>query len=99
VPRSQHRRGRPWRRAKALMHAHFGYVCHLCGHSDAGEADHLVAVAVDPDQPVDWRMLRPSHGSNYPCPVCPRRNGKPRSCNQERGTKPLDQVFTPAHDW
>lgn len=81
------------------MHAHFGYVCHLCGHGGAGEADHLDAVSLHPDQPVDWRRMRPAHGSNSPCPVCPPREGRPRCCNQERGTKPLDQGFEPKHEW
>lgn len=81
------------------MHSVFGYVCHLCGHDGAGEADHLDVLAFNPDQPVDWTRLRPAHGSNYPCPVCPRIDGRPRCCNQERGTKPLTDVFTPKLDW
>ncbi|HEX5995973.1 MAG TPA: hypothetical protein VFY84_12595 [Jiangellales bacterium] len=91
--RSRHRMGRPWRRAKATMHAVYGYVCIHCGHGGAGEADHLVPLAIDPDQPVDWRAMRPSHGANYPCRVCRRK------CNQERGTKPVGSLFRPAIDW
>ena len=99
VPRSKHRTGRPFRTAKAKMHAVFGYVCHLCGHEGAGEADHLGPLAFDPDQPVDWEAMRPSHGSNYPCPVCPWPGAPGKPCNQVRGTKPVDQVFTPKQEW
>jgi hypothetical protein len=82
------------------MHQAWGYTCHLCGHEGAGEADHLDALALHPDQPVDWTRLRPAHGSNYPCLVCPpTHEGKPRCCNQERGIKPLHSTFKPAHDW
>lgn len=81
------------------MHAVYGYVCHLCGHGGAGEADHLDPVGLAPDQPIDWRLMRPSHGSNYPCSVCPGRGGKGRACNQERGIKPIESMFRPALDW
>ena len=99
MTRSKHRGGRPWRTAKAQMHQAYGYICHLCGHDGAGEADHLDALALRPDQPVDWRRLRPAHGSNYPCPYCPWPSGKGKPCNQVRGTKPVDQVFRPKHAW
>lgn len=91
--RSRHRAGRPWRRAKAAMHAVYGYTCIHCGHDGARESDHLIPLAIDPDQPVDWRGIRPSHGSNYPCPSCGRK------CNQERGTAPVGTLFRPAVDW
>jgi len=94
-PRSRHRAGRPWRRAKQQMHAVYGYTCWICGHDEAREADHLDPLANDPDQPIDWRTMRPAHGSNSPCPVCPGRAGKGRACNQERGTKHVNTVFKP----
>lgn len=93
MARSKHRTGRPFRRAKARMHEVFGYTCHICGHGGAGEADHLDPVSLHPDQPVDWRRMRPAHGANYPCPQCGRK------CNTERGTKPVDALFVPALDW
>jgi hypothetical protein len=101
MTRSKHRTGRPWREAKAKMHATYGYTCHLCGHEGAGEADHLDTLAHNPGQRIDYQRLRPAHGSNYPCPVCPPRDGKPRCCNQERGTKSIDamRAFTPAMEW
>jgi hypothetical protein len=99
MPRSRHRTGRPWRRAKAQMQATYGDICHLCGHPGAGEADHLDALAIDPTQPIDWRRLRPAHGSNYPCPTCPGNDRRGRACNQERGIRPADQVFRPKGAW
>ena len=80
-------------RAKAAMFAAYGDVCIHCGHPGAGEADHLTPLSVDPEQPVDYRTMRPSHGSNYPCPTCERR------CNQERGTKPISSVHRPKWEW
>lgn len=100
MPRSKHRVGRPYRRAKAQMHAAYGYTCIHCGHEGAGEADHLNPVALHPDQPVDYRLMRPSHGANAPCPTCPgKRAGQGRACNQERGTRSIDAMFKPALDW
>ena len=81
------------------MFAIYGTVCHICGHGGAREADHLVPLAVDPDQPVDPHAMRPAHGSNHPCRQCTGANGKPRKCNQERGTRPLNTVFRPKIDW
>lgn len=100
MPRSKHRTGRPFRRAKALMHEAYGYTCIHCGHGGAGEADHLDPVSLYPDQPVDYTRMRPSHGSNYPCPICPgKQPGQGRACNQERGTRSIDVMFKPALDW
>jgi hypothetical protein len=93
APRSRHRGGRPYRRARAHMFAMYGTVCIHCGHDGAGEADHLTPISVDPTQPIDPHLMRPSHGSNYPCPTCRR------CCNQERGTKAVDSMFRPALDW
>ncbi|GAA2681773.1 hypothetical protein Apa02nite_015020 [Actinoplanes palleronii] len=83
------------------MHATYGYTCHICGHGGAREADHLTPLAIAPDQPISYQDMRPAHGSNSPCPECPKREGKPRCCNQERGTKSVDAVkaFVPAHEW
>ena len=99
MARSLHRGGSRYRKAKAEMHARYGYRCIHCGHDGAGESDHVTALAVDPDQPIDPDGMRPSHGSNYPCPVCPGKAGKGRACNQERGTRPVDAMFTPALTW
>jgi hypothetical protein len=100
VPRSHHRAGRPFRTAKTLMHQHYGYTCHLCGHPGAHEADHLDPISLHPDQPIDWRRMRPAHGSNSPCPICPGKDGKGRACNQERGTKSIDNVaYMPKVAW
>ncbi len=89
----RHRGGRPFTRAKAQMFATYGTHCHICGHDGGLEADHLIPLSEWPDQPIDPDAMRPAHGSNYPCPVCQRE------CNQERGTKPLDQLFRPKHNW
>ncbi|MFI2577710.1 hypothetical protein ACH5AJ_36555 [Streptomyces rochei] len=93
APRSKHRVGRPYRRARQQMFALHGSTCHLCGHEGARTADHLVPVAVDSTQPVDPHGMRPAHGSGNPCPTCRRH------CNQERGTKPLGATFKPALRW
>lgn len=107
MPRSKHRTGRPWRTAKQRMHQEYGHTCHICGHEGAHEADHLDPLAHNPDQPIDWRRMRPAHGSNSPCPICPGRAGKAgkagkgRACNQERGVKDIiDAVsFVPKIEW
>lgn len=93
MARSRHRVGRPYRRARVQMFALYGHTCHLCGHAGARTADHLVPVALDADQPIDPRRMRPAHGSGNPCPTCGRH------CNQERGTKPLTSMFTPTIRW
>ncbi|GIH98104.1 hypothetical protein [Planobispora takensis] len=75
------------------MFAMFGDLCHLCGHHGAGEADHLVPVAIDADQPIDPYGMRPAHGSSSPCPVCSRK------CNQERGTGTIIAPLYTSQDW
>lgn len=82
MPRSKHRAGRPYRSARTRMFQIYGHVCHLCGHEGAGEADHLIPISIDADQPVDPNAMRPAHGSNSPCDTCGRK------CNQSRGNKP-----------
>lgn len=79
------RRGARWRQAKQACLQHWGNQCHLCGHPEAYEIDHLIPLA-DGGNPYDPNNLRPAHGSNYPCPVCraTANPSKPRSCNQER---------------
>lgn len=99
MPRSRHRTGGPYRKARRLMFAIYGHACHLCGHGGAGEADHLVPISTDTTQPVDPHLMRPAHGSNYPCRVCKTSTGRPRCCNQERGVGPIKAMFTPAITW
>lgn len=91
---TKHRTGRPYRTARKRMFAIYGTICHLCGHDGAGEADHLDPISLRPGQPVDPHAMRPSHGSNAPCPVCVGADGQPRKCNQERGIKPLGALNT-----
>jgi hypothetical protein len=80
------------------MFAIFGDTCHICGHGGANEADHLVPLAVDPDQPVDPYGMRPAHG--HPgCPYCAPVNGRRRKCNQSRGKRPIVPVYTPPLAW
>lgn len=97
MPRSRHRVGRPYRRAREQMFKLYGHTCHLCGHGGAHTADHLVPVSVDGDQPIDPHDMRPAHGSGgqrpNPCPTCGR------NCNQERGAKPLASMFRPVLEW
>jgi 5-methylcytosine-specific restriction endonuclease McrA len=90
----RHRAGRPYRRARAAMFAMYGTTCHICGHHDAHEADHLTPVSLDPHQPLDPHTMRPAHGPNSPCPVCGRL------CNAERGNKPLTGApLRTSQDW
>lgn len=98
MPRSRHRTGRPYRRAREQMFAIYGHTCHLCGHDGAHTADHLTPVSLDPEQPISPHDMRPAHGTRggqppNPCPTCGRL------CNQERGAGPVDAVFTPALTW
>jgi hypothetical protein len=92
---ARHRGGRPYMAAKAQMFAAFGTRCWHCGHEGAGEADHVVPLKVDPGQPVDYRGLRPSHGSNYPCPEPECQLGP--HCNQRRGVQ--RELFRPRMEW
>jgi 5-methylcytosine-specific restriction endonuclease McrA len=73
------------------MHAIYGHTCHLCGHEGAHDADHLVPISVDPEQPIDPHTMRPAHGVRG-CPVCGRK------CNQERGNRNLS-MFKPRLVW
>lgn len=91
--RSRHRAGRPWQRARRQMFAIYGTTCHLCGHDGAGEADHLMPISVDPDQPLDPHTMRPAHGANSRCPTCGR------ACNTERGNRPITRPLRTSQDW
>lgn len=82
--------GRPYRRARELMFATFGRVCHLCLHDGATDADHLVPISVDSEQPIDYMLMRPAHGVNG-CATCGRK------CNQERGNAPIGATNTSRH--
>jgi hypothetical protein len=99
MPRSRHRAGRPYRRARGQMFAMYGTICWICGHDGAGEADHLVPISIYADQPVDPHAMRPAHGSSAPCPVCPLRNGEPRKCNQERGAGRVVKPLRTSQAW
>jgi hypothetical protein len=76
-----HRRAEPsnWKTIKAqVMVAHDGR-CHVCGHGDSDQVDHLVNVARGGSHDVD--NLAPIHGTAYgtnPCPTCSRH------CHQEK---------------
>ncbi len=57
-------------KAQRVLTAH-GYICHICGHGDAHQVDHVVPWAewTHPDLSVhDASNLAPAHGT--PCPVC-----------------------------
>lgn len=75
------------------MFAIYGRTCIHCGHGDSNDADHVIPLFVWPDQPIDPHGMRPAHGSKDPCPTCGR------SCNQERGIKPLGTAYEPVLSW
>ena len=58
---------------QARVLAQHGYLCHLCGHPDAHDVDHIVPWAewtrLDLS-PHDASNLAPAHGT--PCPTCGR---------------------------
>ncbi len=89
---SRHRRGRPYARARVRMFEEYGTTCHLCGHGGADSADHLVPVSLDPEQPIDHRMMRPAHGV-HGCPTCGRK------CNQERGNGAMFEPLNTSRHW
>src|SRR5688572_5277173 len=83
-PANVGRRGARWERAKRETFERWGYRCWWCPHEGAREVDHLIPISQGGD-PYDLANLRPSHGSNSPCPVCVSpRTGRARCCNQER---------------
>jgi hypothetical protein len=83
---------RPARRAKAAMFAALGRTCWICGHPGATDADLIVPRSIAPRQPVHPRAYRPAHGVRG-CPTCGRK------CNQERGARPSERVWTPRVQW
>jgi hypothetical protein len=92
MSRLRHRKGRPYRTARQQMFEMYGTLCWICGHGGATDADHLVPISVDSEQPVDPHGMRPAHGVNG-CPTCGRK------CNQERGTRAVASMYRPALDW
>lgn len=58
-----------WKRRKAQVLEAHGRVCHLCGHPDAEEVDHILNVAAGGSH--DLTNLAPIHGRR--CPTCGRR--------------------------
>ncbi len=77
--------GKAYLIARQIMLEHYEYVCWICKHGGATDADYIQPGSENPDQdPGDpWNKL-PAHGVKG-CPVCKRK------CNQERGNKPLTQ--------
>ena len=66
-------------KAARILAAH-GYVCHLCGHGQAEQIDHIICWAewTIPDVSVhDAGNLAPAHGE--PCPTCGRQCHKDKS--------------------
>lgn len=92
MPRGRHRTGYAYRKARAYMFATYGDTCHLCGHGGATDADHLIPISVDDEQPIDPHMMRPAHGVRG-CVVCGAR------CNQVRGNRPNRQAYRPTIQW
>ena len=58
-----------WKRRRARVLAQHGHVCHVCGHGQAEQVDHLLNVARGGTH--DESNLAPIHGAA--CPSCGRR--------------------------
>jgi hypothetical protein len=97
--RGRHRSGRQWERIKVAVFALHGRTCVICGHAGAGEVGHVKAAVLSPADALRISNLRPMHGSNAPCRHCLGREGRPRCCNQEQGTRDLSEMFRPKTDW
>jgi hypothetical protein len=96
VAASSGRKGRPWRRCRAIVLAS-STICHLCGHDGAGDGDHhpftlqqLRAMGEDPNDP---RWVKPAHGALSRCPTCGR------CCNQMKGDRPTAPHTTASRAW
>jgi hypothetical protein len=71
---------RRWRRVRAQVLA-VSDLCHLCGHTGAGEGDHVVSRAMGGDK-YDPANVAPAHGSGSRCYECDPAG---RACNQVKG--------------
>lgn len=93
MPRSLHRKGYTYQvRIRPEVFARYGDTCWICGHPGSTDADHLVPLSLDPDQPLEVDAFRPAHGVGG-CPTCGRK------CNQERGNKTNFNVFKAKIPW
>lgn len=69
------RRGQPLAQRQRILRKHAG-ICHICGHPDAEQIDHIVNVKTWraqqlPGSPHRDSNLAPAH--DRPCPTCGRR--------------------------
>lgn len=97
--RTAGRKGRPYRRARALVLADSD-LCVICGHGGAETIQHvparvhLIAMGLDPNDP---QYMKPAHGTKgrdkNPCPTCGRL------CNQEAGTGPTSPSMPTSRPW
>jgi hypothetical protein len=96
APHHKLRRTRKYRTWRAMMLRRLGDVCHVCGHAGAADLDHLTPLSVDPSRLMDPSNVMPAHGVDG-CHVCPpvSRNGRRRTCNQERGDLRQKEEKTP----
>lgn len=97
MPRIKGHNGRPYRRIRAQVLA-LSDTCGICGHPGADQVDCIQPVSLGGSD-TDPTNLRPSHGSSAPCPICPQRNGKRRSCNQERGNRVTAKPEHRSRNW
>jgi hypothetical protein len=63
-------------------------ICHICLHSGAKSADHVIPVTERPDLALDTSNMKAAHGYPHPCPECSsaaiKRGGKNVYCNETR---------------
>ncbi|MDR7278923.1 HNH endonuclease [Catenuloplanes atrovinosus] len=77
-------RGSRYRRARNAVLAQ-STICHLCGHADADQVDHVRPRSLNPElDDADHTNLAPAHGVNG-CPTCGEK------CNQAKGNRTVSK--------
>lgn len=86
--------GREYLEAKRICLEFYQYVCHICEHDGAGDADYIIPISVNPDQDKGdpWNK-KPAHGALSRCPTC----GK--CCNPSRGNGPVPSPLNTSRKW
>ncbi len=92
--------GSVYRRIAAYVVSRDHGVCHLCGHTGAKVADHLVPVAERPDLALTASNMKAAHGylknGGGECAICSAasvaRGNKVIFCNEIRGALSVERA-------